>query len=168
MRNQTRRYIVHRTSYIVLAVWCCAASPAWAGLGTTFIRAEDALEVRPLDDAESPVAPYVNAPLDKLSRGVTNIFSSPLEWPATMHEITQEHGRFRAWTVGPVQGAGRFVLRLSSGLVDVVSFPLPIPRRALWVRRPSLFFQATDRALWVIEEARTAQHELGRVAPPTP
>ena len=153
----------------LLAAGCWLLScSAWASLGEDFITAGDALEARSRQIIDSPVAPYVNAPLDKLGRGVTNVFSSPLEWPATMHDLKHDRGRLAAWTIGPVQGAGRFVLRLCSGVADVVMFPFPVPRRAPWVRRQSLFIEETDRAQWVVQEAQTAQRELGRTTPAQP
>jgi len=122
---------------------------------------------RPPVITESAVAPYVTRPLDKLGRGLENILTSPFEWPLTIRSTTKRDGWGRGVLLGPVIGLGRFGIRLGSGVVDVLSFPLP-PRQALWVDEPSLFNNDTARATWVTDEAQVAQQQLGFFVPTPP
>ena len=144
-------------------------STAQAGLFNSFIqKGQGELSMPTQRDVaaipNSPAAPYVNTPLDKLSRGLTNVLSSPLEIPAAIGEIHKTHGWFRSAILGPVTGVGKCCVRLASGVVDVVTFPLPAPHHALWVKRESLFYDPSARADWVLSEAVTTQQELSRAS----
>lgn len=150
---------------LLLAACCLLPSAAQAGFGEGFIKPEDTLEIRREEIVDSRIAPHVNRPLDKLGRGITNLFTSPLEWPVTFRELRKQRGWGSALLRGPLLGTGRAVTRLASGAVDTLTCLVPPPRRALWVRRPSLLGQDTTRSAWVLEEAATAQQELSRPQP---
>ena len=149
---------------ISLVAVAISAPAAHAGLYDSFIEKSQGdvrlqnptLGVQP----DAPAAPYISKPLDKLSRGVTNLLSSPLEIPSSIGQIRRARGWPRALIVGPCVGLSRFVVRLASGAVDIVTFPVPVPHQALWVQRQSLFYDPSDRSAWVLEEAETAQRDL--------
>lgn len=137
-----------------------AASPAVAGLGESFIKGSDTLEIRQGPVEETPTARRINPPIDKLGRGIGNVFTSPLEWPLAIREAKKDKGWARALTVAPVIGIGRFAKRLASGLVDVLTFPVKKPSKALWVKHQSLLMEASARSEWVVGEALATQQEL--------
>lgn len=64
---------------------------------------------------------------DKLSRGLVNIISSPVEIGRTIINVSEDEGPAEGWTLGLVQGIGRTVLRLGAGIVEVVTFPFDWP-----------------------------------------
>lgn len=64
---------------------------------------------------------------DKLSRGLVNIVSSPVEIGRTIINVSEDEGPAEGWTLGLVQGIGRTVLRLGAGVVEVVTFPFDWP-----------------------------------------
>jgi len=64
---------------------------------------------------------------DKLSRGLVNIVSCPVEIGRTVINVSEKEGPAEGWTLGLVQGIGRTVLRLGAGVVEVVTFPFDWP-----------------------------------------
>lgn len=64
---------------------------------------------------------------EKLSRGVVNFVTSPIELPRSIDRISREEGPGRGWTVGLVQGVGRTLFRAGAGLLETVTFPFNWP-----------------------------------------
>ncbi len=64
---------------------------------------------------------------DKLSRGVLNVISSPVEIARSIHVTTNTNGPGYGWTVGLVKGVGLTVVRIGAGLVEIVTFPFDFP-----------------------------------------
>lgn len=64
---------------------------------------------------------------DKLGRGLLNIVSSPIEVARTINVQSNVKGPAYGWTGGLVEGLGRFVVRLGTGAIDVVTFPFDFP-----------------------------------------
>lgn len=64
---------------------------------------------------------------DKLTRGATNIVTSPLEIPRTISNKSAEEGVAVGWTGGLVGGVINGVVRLGAGLVEVVTSPFNWP-----------------------------------------
>ncbi|HQO78342.1 MAG TPA: exosortase system-associated protein, TIGR04073 family, partial [Thermodesulfobacteriota bacterium] len=65
--------------------------------------------------------------LHKLSRGVINIFTSPLEVPKQMIRQAQKEessaGQAAGYLTGTVTGIGWMLWRCTSGVVDILSTP---------------------------------------------
>jgi putative exosortase-associated protein (TIGR04073 family) len=66
---------------------------------------------------------------DKLKRGALNIVSSPVEIARSIYVGTRNESLAYGWTVGLIRGVGQGVLRLGSGVVDLVTFPFNFPTR---------------------------------------
>lgn len=64
---------------------------------------------------------------DKLSRGVVNLVSSPIEVVRGIDLTSKSTTVANGWTIGLVKGLAGTVLRFGTGLVDVVTFPFSWP-----------------------------------------
>lgn len=63
----------------------------------------------------------------KLTRGLVNIVSSPVEVGRTIVNVSNDQGAATGWTWGLLKGLGRTGLRLGAGLVETVTFPFDWP-----------------------------------------
>ena len=63
----------------------------------------------------------------KLGRGVSNIAFGVLEVPIKIHDVNQENGGIAAVTYGTFLGLAHFIAREVVGVVEVVTFPIPLP-----------------------------------------
>ena len=82
--------------------------------------------------AVSPAAFADGKPMDKLTRGVTNVVTAPLEIPKQTVIYWIEGAKMTkhvsVWILsGVVKGHVNMVRRIGSGLWDVVSFPFQKP-----------------------------------------
>lgn len=76
--------------------------------------------------AAGPAA-YADEWHDKLSRGLINIISSPVEIGRTVYNVSESEGAAEGWTLGLLKGVGRTLVRIGAGLVEVVTFPFDFP-----------------------------------------
>jgi putative exosortase-associated protein (TIGR04073 family) len=74
-------------------------------------------------------APSAHAgdPLRKLSRGFVNILTSPLEYGVQFQATTARMNGFMAIPYTLVTGTGAMLVRIGSGVYDIVTFPIPFP-----------------------------------------
>ncbi len=79
--------------------------------------------------AQEPVWPksYWDGATRKLGRGVANVFSAPLELFRKPALVGERDGGVSKYSVGIVQGISALVIRAGAGVVEIVTFPLPIP-----------------------------------------
>jgi putative exosortase-associated protein (TIGR04073 family) len=70
-------------------------------------------------------APPPSGPLSRALRGVKDIIISPLEVPATIRRVAHERDACSAALAGTGEGLGNFLMRLTSGAVELVTFPIP-------------------------------------------
>lgn len=77
----------------------------------------------------SAIIPEAHAgnPFKKLGRGVTNVVFGPLEICKQPVLIARSEGEFAGITWGVFQGIGYFLAREGVGIVDIVTFPMPLP-----------------------------------------
>jgi putative exosortase-associated protein (TIGR04073 family) len=68
-----------------------------------------------------------NGPLRKLGRGIANVAFSPFEILIQPYEVNKEEGGIFALTYGVLKGAFYFLTRAVVGVVDIVTFPFPLP-----------------------------------------
>jgi len=69
---------------------------------------------------------YHRTPIRKLFRGVSNIFTCPLEIPASMMDVAaDEENHFTGFLLGSFQGVFTTFLRALEGVFDVVTFIIP-------------------------------------------
>jgi putative exosortase-associated protein (TIGR04073 family) len=78
---------------------------------------------------------------DKLGRGIQNVFTSPLELfaqPVRKGSIDEKPGV--AFVSGLLRGATWMVFRATSGVYDIVTFPIPIPYHYGSIMQPETVF----------------------------
>lgn len=72
---------------------------------------------------------YWNGTTRKLGRGLANVVSAPLELIRTPYFVGHQDGGLSSLTVGLVQGVGAAVVRELAGIVEVVTFFAPVPKK---------------------------------------
>ncbi len=66
-------------------------------------------------------------PMRKLGRGIVNVGAGALEIPMKIYDVNQVEGGLAACTYGLLKGIGYFVSREAVGIVEIVTFPVPLP-----------------------------------------
>ncbi|MBI4342196.1 MAG: exosortase system-associated protein, TIGR04073 family [Candidatus Omnitrophica bacterium] len=66
-------------------------------------------------------------PLRKLSRGLANTVTGVLEIPITISAVSQEEGPVAGMSWGLFLGTGAALTRTAVGLIEVFTFPFPLP-----------------------------------------
>jgi len=66
-------------------------------------------------------------PIMKLGRGIANIAFGPLELLIRPYDVANREGNIAALTYGVLSGVCYTVAREVVGVVDVVTFPMPLP-----------------------------------------
>ncbi len=70
---------------------------------------------------------WVMLPVEKLSRGIANCAFGPLEILIRTWDVTQNQGGIAGITLGPLTGVVCTVARELAGVVEIVTFPFPLP-----------------------------------------
>lgn len=76
---------------------------------------------------------YTDAPVrynagQKLTRGLLNIVSSPVEIVRSIQTTSNQESMTYGWTVGLFLGIGESAMRLGTGLFDTLTFPFNFPK----------------------------------------
>lgn len=66
-------------------------------------------------------------PIRKLGRGLANAASGVLEIPLAMSRIGREEGPMAGTFLGLCYGFGAAVTRMGVGIIEVATFPFPLP-----------------------------------------
>ena len=66
-------------------------------------------------------------PLRKLSRGLANTVTGALEIPITISTVSQEEGPVAGMSWGLFLGTGAALTRTAVGVLEVLTFPFPLP-----------------------------------------
>ncbi len=66
-------------------------------------------------------------PFRKLGRGIINAGFGCLEVPMKIYDVNADEGGLAALSYGVFKGLGYFVAREVIGLVEIVTFPIPLP-----------------------------------------
>ena len=66
-------------------------------------------------------------PLMKLGRGIANIGFAAFELPMKWHDVQDDMGGIAGITYGTLKGACFIVARVCVGVIDIVTFPFPLP-----------------------------------------
>jgi len=88
----------------------------------------------PAVPVEEPSLPGTG-PLTRLGRGASNILLSPLEIPATMMRVGGERNAFFGMWAGGLEGMGNGLVRLSAGVLETLTAPLPSDGLPLYNKR---------------------------------
>lgn len=89
---------------------------------------------------------YLDGAARKLGRGAANVLTAPLELIRTPYFIGAQDGGFAAITAGMAQGLVAGVVRELAGIVEVVTFPIPIPKDFRPLVRPEFVYAHGDWA----------------------
>lgn len=108
---------IKKAGAIVFAGWVLLAPPLYAG-----------------DDAGI-----------KLSRGLTNVFASPVEYYTQTAKLSGKHDPLTTLFGGFAKGTCMMVARIGTGLYDVVTFPVPVPRDYGPVMQPPTVLDAASQ-----------------------
>ena len=80
--------------------------------------------------AEEPAAAkdsWIMLPMMKLGRGIANVAFGALELPIQWYEVQNEYGGIAGITYGTLKGLCYVVAREVVGVVEIVTFPFPLP-----------------------------------------
>ena len=69
----------------------------------------------------------VMRPLMKLGRGIANVAFGPFELPMKWYDVNAEMGGIASLTYGTLRGVAFVVAREVVGVVDIITFPFPLP-----------------------------------------
>lgn len=75
----------------------------------------------------APEDPWIMKPVEKLGRGIANVAFGPLELLIKGWDVTQEKGGIAGLTFGPLKGICYVIAREVVGIVDIITFPFPLP-----------------------------------------
>lgn len=78
--------------------------------------------------AYAEVVDRVAPPVRKLSRGLANTITGVFEIPLTIQAVGLEQGPAAGLSLGLMIGLGGAVTRTAIGLIEVATFPFPLPR----------------------------------------
>ncbi len=75
------------------------------------------------------IAFEVNAgdPFRKLGRGVVNVAFGALEIPMKVYDVNKDEGGLAGCTYGLFKGIGYCIAREVIGVIEIVTFPMPLP-----------------------------------------
>lgn len=68
-----------------------------------------------------------DGPVRKFGRGISNAAFGALELPVTVYDMNFEEGGIAACTYGVLKGVCRVVGREVVGVVEIITFPMPLP-----------------------------------------
>lgn len=87
---------------------------------------------------------YAGDPIQKLARGITNVATGWVEIPKEIGRSVEKSGDFAGLVVGPFKGIAKAIGRTIAGVYDVVTFPIPLPRRYEPVIEPAYVFETKN------------------------
>ncbi len=70
---------------------------------------------------------WIMQPIEKLGRGIANCAFGPLELPMKWYDVTFEAGGIAGLTYGTLKGVAYVIAREVVGVIDIVTFPFPLP-----------------------------------------
>ena len=88
------------------------------------------LSVMPRLSADEPAKAndqWIMLPVMKLSRGIANVAFGPLELPMKWYDVNAEMGGIAGITYGTLKGVAYVIAREVVGVVDIITFPFPLP-----------------------------------------
>lgn len=92
------------------------------------VFAVTSLNAQPLSAAPAnEKGAFILKPVEKLSRGIANVAFGVLEIPIQMQDVKNRAGGIAGLTYGTLRGVTFFLARVGVGVVDIVTFPFPLP-----------------------------------------
>ena len=73
-------------------------------------------------------AEWTASPVRKLARGIANTATGVIELPLVIGNVTLEKGPIAGATYGLLVGVGSAVTRTGVGIIELITFPFPLPK----------------------------------------
>ena len=100
--------------------------------------------------AENNEPQWLMRPVEKLGRGIANVafgvFELPMQWSA----VSRDEGGIAGLTKGTLKGLCYVVARLGVGVVDIVTFPAPLPNCPNYPDDAGWGYGPIMRPAWVV------------------
>ena len=93
-------------------------------------------------------------PVRKLSRGIVNVAFGALEVPMNIVDINTEEGGIAAVIYGTLKGVTLCVAREVVGVVEIVTFLMPLPGATVEPRESGWGYGPIIKPEWVVDEER--------------
>jgi putative exosortase-associated protein (TIGR04073 family) len=90
--------------------------------------------------AHAATAMRAGGAMQKLGRGVVNVFSGWVEIPQRITETSHDQGTAAGLTWGLLRGLGYGLVRTAAGFYEVITFPFPAPPNYKPVIEPEFVF----------------------------
>ena len=100
--------------------------------------------------------PLIDSMLIKLGRGVANVAFGPLEILIQPYDVNQERGAVPALTYGVLKGAAFVIARECVGVVDIITFPFPLPGCTDDEMTTGYGYGPIMRPAWVVDRRHNA------------
>ncbi|MDR0933259.1 MAG: exosortase system-associated protein, TIGR04073 family [Victivallales bacterium] len=100
---------------------------------------------------------WIMKPVEKLGRGIANVAFGPLELLMKGYDVTQDMGGIAGLTYGPLKGICYTVAREVVGVIDIVTFLIPLPGCPDDPNDAGWGYGAIMRPEWVVD----IQHNWG-------
>lgn len=90
---------------------------------------------------------YCGGPVEKLSRGLSNMLTFPCEIPYQISQTNKQNGLTAAIGYGTIKGIFMAGARALAGVYEVVTFPVPAPGNFDPILTdPEFFFDISNRS----------------------
>lgn len=93
---------------------------------------------------------WLMRPVEKLARGIANVAFSFVELPMQWTVVSREDGAIAGLTKGTLKGVCYVVARIGVGVVDVVTFPFPLPDCPEYPEDAGWGYGPIMRPAWVV------------------
>ncbi len=106
--------------------------------------------------AQEPSEPprIVDQIVRKLGRGISNVAFGALEFPVTWYSVNFEEGGLAACTYGILLGVVKVVIREVVGVVEIVTFPVPLPGCSELPDCPAAGYGPILQPEWIVTPAQ--------------
>ena len=116
----------------------------------TLVNAEEVVSAEASPDSLA-VGTLESDAFVKLGRGVTNVAFGPLELLIKPYDVNKNVGALPAITYGVFKGIGYTIAREVVGVIDIVTFFMPLPGAKDDPREPGWGYGPLMRPAWVID-----------------
>ena len=90
----------------------------------------------------------------KLGRGISNVAFGALEFPIVWHQVNFEEGGLAACTYGILRGVVAVLVREGVGIVEIVTFPFPLPGCSDMPNSPASGYGPIVEPEWIVTPAQ--------------
>jgi len=94
---------------------------------------------------------WIMRPVEKLGRGIANVGFSPLEIFIRWMEVKNDQGGIAGITYGSLRGVCYTVARIGVGVVDILTFPFPLPDCPNYENDYGWGYGPIMRPAWVVD-----------------